>query len=148
MKTAKYGEIRQVEPCNGSQMTVKIEVFYYRCFLRQNTISRRLRYQRSPVKSRKTEDWLNKNPEVGCRFARRKDIEAPARCSNTPAGVVLSVNEILADHLFSDEMNAGIGKPGQGYDLETGKQVARRLEELGVDAIDVSSAGYDTYNYR
>lgn len=53
----------------------------------------------------------------------------------------------LMVRLSADEMYARIGKPGKGYDLETGKQIAKRLEELGVDAINVSSAAYDTYNY-
>ena len=48
---------------------------------------------------------------------------------------------------FMDEMYDRIGKPGKGYDLEEGKRIAKRLEELGVDAINVSSACYDTYNY-
>lgn len=49
--------------------------------------------------------------------------------------------------LSVDEMYDRIGKPGKGYDLEEGKRIAKRLEELGVDAINVSSACYDTYNY-
>ena len=49
--------------------------------------------------------------------------------------------------LSADEMYDRIGKPGKGYDLEEGKRIAKRLEELGVDAINVSSACYDTYNY-
>jgi 2,4-dienoyl-CoA reductase-like NADH-dependent reductase (Old Yellow Enzyme family)/thioredoxin reductase len=53
----------------------------------------------------------------------------------------------LMVRLSVDEMYDRIGKPGKGYNLETGKQIAKRLEELGVDAIDVSSACYDTYNY-
>lgn len=53
----------------------------------------------------------------------------------------------LMVRLSVDEMYAQLGKPGKGYDLETGKQIAKRLEELGVDAINVSSACYDTYNY-
>lgn len=40
-----------------------------------------------------------------------------------------------------------IGKPGKGYTLEEGKKMAKRLEEAGVDAINVTSACYDTYNY-
>ena len=40
-----------------------------------------------------------------------------------------------------------IGRPGVGYNLETGKQIAKRLEELTVDAINVTSACYDAYNY-
>ena len=53
----------------------------------------------------------------------------------------------LMVRLSADEMYDRIGKPGKGYDLEEGKRIAKRLEELGVDAINVSSACYDTYNY-
>ncbi|MBQ7597792.1 MAG: FAD-dependent oxidoreductase [Clostridia bacterium] len=53
----------------------------------------------------------------------------------------------LIVRLSVDEMYAKIGQPGKGYDLETGKKIAKRLEELGVDAIDVSCACYDAYNY-
>ncbi len=53
----------------------------------------------------------------------------------------------LIVRLTADEMYARIGQSGKGYDLETGKLIAKRLEELGVDAIDVSCACYDTYNY-
>ncbi len=52
----------------------------------------------------------------------------------------------LIVRLTVDEMFARIGKPGTGYNLETGKKIAKRLEELGVDAINVSSACYDVYN--
>ena len=52
----------------------------------------------------------------------------------------------LIVRLTVDEMYARIGQPGVGYDLETGKKIAKRLEELGVDAINVSSACYDVYN--
>ena len=53
----------------------------------------------------------------------------------------------LMVRLTADEMYAKIGKPGKGYDIEYGKRVAKRLEELGVDAINVTSACYDAYNY-
>ena len=53
----------------------------------------------------------------------------------------------LTVRLTADEMYDRIGRPGVGYDLETGKQIARRLEELTVDAINVTSACYDAYNY-
>lgn len=53
----------------------------------------------------------------------------------------------LMVRLSVDEMYDRVGKPGKGYDLEDGKRIAKRLEELGVDAINVSSAGYDAYNY-
>lgn len=52
----------------------------------------------------------------------------------------------LIVRLTVDEMYARIGKPGKGYDLETGKKIAKRLEQLGVDAINVTSACYDVYN--
>ncbi|MBQ5952138.1 MAG: FAD-dependent oxidoreductase [Lachnospiraceae bacterium] len=52
----------------------------------------------------------------------------------------------LIVRLTVDEMYARIGKPQMGYDLETGKKIAKRLEALGVDAINVTSAGYDVYN--
>ena len=53
----------------------------------------------------------------------------------------------LTVRLTADEMYARVDRPGVGYDLETGKQIAKRLEELGVDAINVTSACYDAYNY-
>ncbi len=49
--------------------------------------------------------------------------------------------------LTVDECYAMIGKPGKGYDLKEGVEMAKRLEKAGVDAIDVSSAAYDTFNY-
>lgn len=52
----------------------------------------------------------------------------------------------LIVRLTVDEMYDRIGKPGKGYGLAEGKKIAKRLEELGVDAIDVSSACYDVYN--
>ena len=52
----------------------------------------------------------------------------------------------LIVRLTADEMYARVGQPGKGYDLETGKMIAKRLEELGVDAINVTSACYDVYN--
>ena len=49
--------------------------------------------------------------------------------------------------LTVDECYEMIGKKGKGYDLSEGVEMAKRLEEAGVDAIDVSSASYDTFNY-
>ena len=49
--------------------------------------------------------------------------------------------------LTVDECYEMIGKPGKGYDLKEGVEMAKRLEKAGVDAIDVSSAAYDTFNY-
>ena len=53
----------------------------------------------------------------------------------------------LIVRLAVDECYDKIGQPGKGYSLETGVKYAKAFEEMGVDAIDVSSAAYDTYNY-
>lgn len=53
----------------------------------------------------------------------------------------------LVVRLTADECYEMIGQKGKGYTLEEGVKVAKILEENGVDAIDVSSAGYDTFNY-
>ncbi len=49
--------------------------------------------------------------------------------------------------LSADECYSYIGKPDKGYDLKTGVEYAKAIEKMGVDAIDVSSAAYDTFNY-
>lgn len=49
--------------------------------------------------------------------------------------------------LTVDECYSMIGKKDKGYDLNEGVEIAKRLEKAGVDAIDVSSASYDTFNY-
>ena len=49
--------------------------------------------------------------------------------------------------LTVDECYEMIGKKGKGYNLSEGVEMAKRLEKAGVDAIDVSSAAYDTFNY-
>ncbi len=53
----------------------------------------------------------------------------------------------LMVRLTVDEMYEKVGRAGTGYTLETGLKIAKRLEELGVDAINVTSACYDAYNY-
>ena len=53
----------------------------------------------------------------------------------------------LTVRLTADEMYDRVGRPGVGYGIETGKRIAKRLEELTVDAINVTSACYDAYNY-
>lgn len=53
----------------------------------------------------------------------------------------------LIVRLTVDECYSYIGKKGTGYDLAEGIEMAKALEQLGIDAIDVSSAGYDTFNY-
>lgn len=49
--------------------------------------------------------------------------------------------------LSLDEMYAKIGEEGKGYDLAEGLQMAKALSDKGIDAIDVSSGAYDTFNY-
>jgi 2,4-dienoyl-CoA reductase-like NADH-dependent reductase (Old Yellow Enzyme family)/thioredoxin reductase len=49
--------------------------------------------------------------------------------------------------LSVDEMYEKIGEKGKGYNLEEGLKIAKRLNDEGIDAIDVSSAAYDTFNY-
>ncbi len=49
--------------------------------------------------------------------------------------------------LTVDECYSMIGKKGKGYDLAEGVKMAQVLEKAGVDAIDVSSASYDAFNY-
>lgn len=53
----------------------------------------------------------------------------------------------LVVRLAVDECYDKIGKPGKGYDLATGIKYAKAFADMGIDAIDVSSAAYDTYNY-
>ncbi len=49
--------------------------------------------------------------------------------------------------LTVDECYEKIGEIGKGYTVEEGLQIAKRLEEVGIDAINVSSANYETINY-
>jgi 2,4-dienoyl-CoA reductase-like NADH-dependent reductase (Old Yellow Enzyme family)/thioredoxin reductase len=48
--------------------------------------------------------------------------------------------------LTADECYDRIGD-AKGYGLKDGTEIAKRLEEAGADAIDVSAAAYDTMNY-
>lgn len=49
--------------------------------------------------------------------------------------------------LTVDEFCQYLEEPGIGIELDEGVEIARRLERAGVDAIDVSSANYDTMNW-
>lgn len=49
--------------------------------------------------------------------------------------------------LTVDEMYSEIGQNDKGYNLEEGIKMAKILSDKGIDAIDVSSAAYDTFNY-
>lgn len=59
------------------------------------------------------------------------------KCGDYPIVVRLTLDE------FYDK----IGKVGKGYDFEEGLKYAKMIEAFGADAIDVSSAAYDTFNY-
>jgi 2,4-dienoyl-CoA reductase-like NADH-dependent reductase (Old Yellow Enzyme family)/thioredoxin reductase len=54
---------------------------------------------------------------------------------------------LIAVRLSVDEYYRCIDKPGQGIELAEGIEMAKRLEQAGIDAIDVSSANYETLNY-
>ena len=56
-------------------------------------------------------------------------------------------NYPLIVRLTVDEMYDKIGQSNKGYTLSEGIEMAKILEKKGIDAIDVSSAGYDTFNY-
>ncbi len=49
--------------------------------------------------------------------------------------------------LTVDEMYDKIGESNKGYALDEGLKMAKILNDKGIDAIDVSSAAYDTFNY-
>lgn len=53
----------------------------------------------------------------------------------------------LIVRLSVDECYDKIGQPDKGYGLKMGIQYAKAIEAMGVDALDISSAAYDTYNY-
>ena len=53
----------------------------------------------------------------------------------------------ISVRLSVDECYDRIGETGKGYSLFEGIRIAKKLEEAGIDAINVSSAGYETMNY-
>lgn len=53
----------------------------------------------------------------------------------------------LIVRLTVDEMYDRIGQKGRGYGLDEGIKMAKMLNDKGIDAIDVSSGAYDTFNY-
>ena len=53
----------------------------------------------------------------------------------------------ISVRLSVDECYDRIGEAGKGYALDEGVKIAKRLEEAGIDALNVSSAGYETMNY-
>ncbi len=91
----------------------------------------------SPYTNRRTDEYGG-SLENRMRFLLEVLTGIKASCgSSFPVIVRLSV----------DECYRMIGREGVGYTLDDGVEMAKRLEQAGADAIDVSSAGYDTYNY-
>lgn len=90
----------------------------------------------SPNTNKRTDEYGG-SLENRMRFLLNIIKKIRERCGDFPIVVRLSV----------DECYSFIGKPGKGYTLSQGVEMAKRLEQAGVDAIDVSSAAYDTFNY-
>ncbi|MBO6066286.1 MAG: NADH:flavin oxidoreductase, partial [Lachnospiraceae bacterium] len=53
----------------------------------------------------------------------------------------------LLVRLTVDEFYNTIGEDGKGLQLDEGIQIAKRLEEAGIDALDISCGGYETPNH-
>ena len=91
----------------------------------------------SPVTNRRTDEYGG-SLENRMRFILNIIKGIKAACGEDfPVIVRLTV----------DECYEKIGEKGKGYTLDEGVEIARRLEKAGIDAIDVSCAGYDTFNY-
>jgi len=91
----------------------------------------------SPYTNRRTDEYGG-SLENRMRFLLEIISGIRAECGpDFPVMVRLSV----------DEYYRCIGKPGMGIELKEGVEMARRLEQAGIDAIDVSSANYETMNY-
>lgn len=90
----------------------------------------------SPNTNKRTDEYGG-SFENRLRFLREIVEGIRRECGDYPIIVRLTV----------DECYDRIGKEGKGYGLETGVAYAKAIEAMGVDAIDVSSASYDTFNY-
>lgn len=90
----------------------------------------------SPNTNRRTDEYGG-SLENRMRFLLNIIKGIREKCGDFPLIVRLTV----------DECYSYIGKPYRGYKLEEGVEMAKRLEKAGIDAIDVSSAAYDTFNY-
>ena len=90
----------------------------------------------SPNTNKRTDEYGG-SFENRLRFLREIVEGIRRECGDYPIIVRLTV----------DECYDRIGKEGKGYGLETGVAYAKAIEKMGVDALDVSSASYDTFNY-
>ena len=136
VRALKYKEIKELEQqfIDGAERVKKagcdgVELHSAHGYLFQQFIS--------PVTNKRTDEYggsLENRTRFICNIL--KGIKE--RCGKDFPVIV---------RLSADECYAMIGQEGKGYDLEEGIKVAKILEENGADAIDVSSAGYDTFNY-
>lgn len=90
----------------------------------------------SPNTNRRTDEYGG-SLENRMRFLLNIIKGIREKCGDFPLIVRLTV----------DECYSYIGQPEKGYNLTEGVEMAKRLEQAGIDAIDVSSAAYDTFNY-
>jgi len=91
----------------------------------------------SPYTNKRTDEYGG-TLENRMRFLLEIIAGIRSRCgSDFPIVVRLSV----------DECYAQIGEAGTGYTLPDGVEMAKCLEMAGIDALDVSSATYETMNY-
>lgn len=136
VRALKYKEIKQLEKqfIDGAVRVMKagcdgVELHCAHGYLLQQFLS--------PVTNQRTDEYGG-SLENRMRFILNIIHGIKMECGkNFPLVVRLTV----------DECYAMIGQAGKGYTLEEGVRIAKILEENGVDAIDVSSAGYDTFNY-
>lgn len=89
----------------------------------------------SPYTNHRT-DAYGGSFENRMRFLDEIILEARRLCGDYPMLVRYSVDEHM-DYA---------GKPGEGLGLAEGIEIARHLEKMGVDALDVSSGIYETMN--
>ena len=136
VRALHYKEIKKLEQqfIDGAERVKKagcdgVELHSAHCYLIQQFLS--------PVTNQRTDEY------GGCLENRMRFLlnilrGIKERCGKDfPVIVRLSV----------DECYSYIGQPEKGYNLEEGVKMAKIIEENGADAIDVSSAGYDTFNY-
>ena len=90
----------------------------------------------SPYTNLRTDDYGG-SFENRMRFAKEVYESVRAACGNDFPVII---------RISADEYMGYAGKPGQGIQLVEGVRIAKYLDELGVDAIDVSSGNFDTIN--
>jgi len=98
----------------------------------------------SPNTNKRTDEYGG-SEENRLRFLKEIVEGIRKECGDYPIIVRLSLDEFydkkgrVGDHYEA--------QPGKGYDFAQGLRYAKAIEAMGVDAIDVSSAGYDRFNY-